>query len=148
MRADLARDTWGIEMKDDKLHLPIEKWDGTMTRGRNVFDANRLDGSAFVGSATALKPPAPDATTSAMPVMGLSCEGTAYLQFGSKMGGSGMAPGMKSMFDFLTEQAMKMNAVSCQKTQRQIYLFAPGLHTFFCALHAVGVAFGVYYASG
>jgi len=131
MRVDLARDTWGIEMKDDKLHLPIEKWDGTMTRGRNVFDANRLDGSAFVGSATALKPPAPDATTSAMPVMGLSCEGTAYLQFGSKMGGSGMAPGMKSMFDFLTEQAMKMQQCRAKKCDAKYIFSRPDFIRFF-----------------
>jgi len=102
-----------------------------MTRGRNVFDANRLDGSVFVGSATALKPPAPDTDASVMPVMGLSCEGAAYMQFGTKMGGSGMAPGMKSMFDFLTEQGMKMQQCRVEKRNAKYVFSRPDFMRFF-----------------
>jgi len=37
-------------------------------------------GSSFVGSGSALKPPAPDAANNVLPVMGLTCDGTGFIQ--------------------------------------------------------------------
>ena len=33
-----------------KLKVPIYKWDGKMSRDRDVFSPARMDGSSFVGS--------------------------------------------------------------------------------------------------
>ena len=111
--------TWGIEWGGDPfvLTFPISAWDGKLSSGLDVFDAGRLDGSKFVGNVDALRPPAPDATNKVLPFMGIKCDGAAFMQFGTpSMGGGAMAPGMKSMFDFMTEQVMSMQ--KCRGTKR------------------------------
>lgn len=109
--------TWGIEFVDDKLTVPISAWDGQLSSGLNVFDAGRLDGSKFVGNVDALRPPVPDATNKVLPFMGIKCDGAAFMQFGTpSMGGGAMAPGMKSMFDFMMDQVMSMQ--KCRGAQR------------------------------
>ena len=65
---------------NEAIHIPFQMWDGSLSRGRNVFDAGRLDGSFFTGSATALHPPAAITETGLLPVAGATCLGTAFFQ--------------------------------------------------------------------
>ncbi len=128
-----AKTNWGIEWLDteDKLALPIVAWDGGLSRGRNFGDANRLNGAAFVGSETALHPPALDTANKVLPLAGITCDGTGFWQFGSKMGGGAMAPGMRQMFDFGLEQVMAMQ--KCRADRRNsAYIFSrPDFMTHF-----------------
>ena len=50
-----------------------------------------------------------------LPVYGITCDGTAFMQFGDKMGGGAMAPGMKSMFEFGMNQVMQMQQCRANK---------------------------------
>lgn len=106
-----GRDNFGIEVKSEDpflIKIPIHTWDGSMSRGRNVFSADRLDGSAFVGAADALKPPAIDKAEKTVPLIGTTCSGASYLQAGDKFGFGGMARGMTSIIDFTLEQVGAM----------------------------------------
>jgi hypothetical protein len=128
-----AKSTWGIEWLDteDALAIPIVAWDGGLSRGRNVGDANRLYGAAFVGSETALHPPAPDSANKVLPFLGMTCAGTGFMQFGSKMGAGAMAPGMKQMLDFSLEQVMAMQKCRAER-RNSAYIFSrPDFMTHF-----------------
>ena len=71
-----------------------------------MFASNRMDGSYFVGSTTALHPPSADTSKKLLPVAGATCAGSVFMQLGNKIGGSVQVPGMSSMFTFMTEQVI------------------------------------------
>ena len=96
--------------------IPFTSWSGDLSRGRKVLDATRLDGSYFVGSATALRPPAANKEQKILPFFGSSCSGTAFLQVGDKLGVGMSFKGLSSMFSFVMEQAVKMQ--QCRANQR------------------------------
>ena len=70
----------------------------------------------FVGSVDALKPPAPDTANKVLPMGGIKCDGSAFMQFGNRMGGGGKASGFQQVFDFTMDQALKMQ--QCRAARR------------------------------
>jgi len=128
------KDTWDVSWVTDpefKLNLPITTWDGSMSRGRNFADSDRQDGSAFVGSVSALHPPAVDTTNKVLPMMGETCAGTGYMQFGSKLGGAALAKGMKQIFDFGLEQVMAMQKCRAEVRNERYIFSRPDFMTHF-----------------
>ena len=108
--------TWGIHVHDDCvdfystdcLSVPITAWDGAMSSFSSVFDAARLDGSAFLEGPLIPSPASIDADMPAMPMFGSTCHGSAYIQVGNKLAGGISAPGMKKILDFAIGQVMEM----------------------------------------
>jgi hypothetical protein len=98
-----------------------------------VFSADRLDGSAFVGAADALKPPAIDQDAKIVPVWGTTCSGASYLQIGDKFGFSGMASGMTSIIDFALEQVASMQTCRAKKRDGSFIMSRITLLSFFGA---------------
>ena len=96
-----------------------------------MFQADRLDGSAFVGSADVLKPPAIDQAAKIVPVVGTTCAGTSYLQIGDKIGFGGMARGMKSIMDFLLEQVASMQMCRARARLKTFIMSRRTLMSFF-----------------
>jgi len=114
---------WGVQWKDEAIYIPFTSWDGALTRGRNVLDAARVDGSYFVGTTTALHPPAANTADKLLPVFGATCLGSAYFQVGEKIAAGVQAPGASIMFTFLMEQAMKMQQCRAMKREKN-FVFA------------------------
>ena len=51
-----GEETFGVKYDSgqNKMLVPLHKWDGKLSRDRDVFDPARMDGSAFVGQALSL----------------------------------------------------------------------------------------------
>ena len=110
---------WGVTWTDanmTKVTVPLTSWDGGLSRGRNVLDATRLDGSYFVGSSDTIRPPAVNKEKQMLPLFGWSCSGTVFMQVGDKLGMGMSFAGPSSMFSFIMEQALKMQ--QCRATTR------------------------------
>jgi len=95
--------------------IPFTSWSGDLSGGRKVLDATRLDGSYFVGSATALRPPEANTEQKILPFFGTTCSGEAFLQVGDKLGVGMSFKGLSSTFSFVMEQAVKMQ--QCRANQ-------------------------------
>ena len=133
---EFGEDNFGIKVEGDEgvdgwIKVPIHTWDGSMSRSRNVFQADRLDGSAFVGSADVLKPPAIDKAAKIVPVVGTTCSGASFMQIGDKIGFGGMARGMKSIIEFLLEQVASMQVCRAKARDKTFIMSRRTLMSFF-----------------
>ncbi len=80
---------------------PTPTWDGVLGGGRNVFDANRIQGDYF-----GARPMVPrvDFGAKLAPVLQWSCDFTLAVRLFSRLGFAISLPELRNVFDFATDK--------------------------------------------
>jgi hypothetical protein len=78
-------------------------WDGALSGGRNVFDADRMQGSHFGGRVTI---PPVDAAAKLVPMLQLDCDFTLAFRLNSRLGLALSLMELRNVYDFASDKVI------------------------------------------